>query len=232
MPRRPCAVTLSPDGSTVFCADKFGDVYTLPLLPSPEQDQSARDAAKPITKPFTITASELTVHSKANLKSLKNQMKQVKEGSAMSKIKEPLAFAHDLILGHVSMLTAVVIAESHHNGRKQFVVTADRDEHIRISRSPPQAFVIERFCLGHKEFISKLCLVGDDILISGGGDDDLYVWNWQRGEQLRTINLRASFSEALEANAIGVGGISNIAVTGLWSLSSLSTSIVSLLTID
>lgn len=136
MPRRPCAVTLSLDGATVFCADKFGDVYTVPLLPTPEQDQAARDAAKVIAKPFTPTASELTVHSKANLKSLQNQMKNAQEANVTLK-KEPLSFAHDLILGHVSMLTDIIIAESHANGRKQFIVSADRDEHIFVYHADP-----------------------------------------------------------------------------------------------
>lgn len=221
MPRRPCAVTLSLDGATVFCADKFGDVYTVPLLPTPEQDQAARDAAKVIAKPFTPTASELTVHSKANLKSLQNQMKNAQEANVTLK-KEPLSFAHDLILGHVSMLTDIIIAESHANGRKQFIVSADRDEHIRISRGPPQAYVIERFCLGHKDFISKLCLVGDDILISGGGDDEIYVWNWQLGEQLCTIDLRESFNRVLQTSNNDASVVSKVAVTGLWSLSSPS----------
>lgn len=223
MPRRPCAVTLSPDGMTVFCADKFGDVYTVPLLPTPEQDQAARDAAKVTAKPYAITASELTVHSKANLKSLQNQIKQVKEASGTLKTKESLSFAYDLILGHVSMLTDIVIAETHDHGRKQFVITADRDEHIRISRGPPQAYVIERFCLGHKEFISKLCLVGNDILISGGGDAELYVWNWKHGEQLQTIDLQESFDQVISTKEQDIG-VSRVAVTGLWTFSSSSTS--------
>ena len=32
MPKRPCAVALTPDESTLLCADKFGDIYSLPLM--------------------------------------------------------------------------------------------------------------------------------------------------------------------------------------------------------
>ena len=30
MPKRPCAIQISPDNTTIICGDKFGDVYSLP----------------------------------------------------------------------------------------------------------------------------------------------------------------------------------------------------------
>ena len=50
-----------------------------------------------------------------------------------------------LILGHTSLLTTFVLTED-----DKYVISADRDEHIRVSWYP-QGYVIERFCLGHRK---------------------------------------------------------------------------------
>ena len=92
------------------------------------------------------------------------------------------------------MLTDVIgIAAPDNDGGRSYILTADRDEHIRVSRGPPQAHIIESFCLGHTEFVNKLCVLpwNHSILISGGGDDYLLVWNWRSGEILQTIHLRS-----------------------------------------
>jgi len=53
--------------------------------------------------------------------------------------------AGTLILGHTSLLTVFLLSpdETH-------IITADRDEHIRVSWFP-QGYTIESFCLGHKK---------------------------------------------------------------------------------
>ena len=56
-----------------------------------------------------------------------------------------------LILGHTSPLTALFLSDD-----EQYIVTADRDEHIRISRYP-QGEIVERFLLGHKQSVSQVC---------------------------------------------------------------------------
>jgi tRNA (guanine-N(7)-)-methyltransferase subunit TRM82 len=218
MPKRPCAITFSPDGQTIFSADKFGDVYALPLLPSMEEDETAREAAKKASKQWIPAATELTVHSKANLRSLQNQMKQAQENPPV-KTKEPLEFAHSLILGHVSMLTDIVIASSSTNGSRQFVITADRDEHIRVSRWIPQSYVIKGFCLGHKEFVNKLCLVPGDILLSAGGDDEVYVWEWLNMRLITKINISDAVSKIMNKIVESEEPL-QIAITGLWHVPS------------
>ncbi|KAG9924666.1 hypothetical protein KCU98_g21591, partial [Aureobasidium melanogenum] len=45
MPKRPCAVLVTPDNKTILCGDKFGDVYSLPLFPSASVDQ-VEDSSK------------------------------------------------------------------------------------------------------------------------------------------------------------------------------------------
>ena len=63
------------------------------------------------------------------------------------KRKDALRLQDDtLVLGHVSLLTTFVLSRD-----EKYIMTADRDEHIRVSWFP-QAYTIERFCLGHKKY--------------------------------------------------------------------------------
>jgi tRNA (guanine-N(7)-)-methyltransferase subunit TRM82 len=179
MPKRPCAIALTADESTIISADKFGDVYSLPLLVSETTDLESIRTTTPTpeplsTKPFVSAANHLTVHSQRNRKALENQKKQ------SNKATEKLGpmFEHKLLLGHVSMLTDLALV-TNPEGRN-YILTADRDEHIRVSRGIPQAHIIEGFCLGHTEFISRLCIPKErpEVLLSGGGDGTLFVWDW------------------------------------------------------
>ena len=94
------------------------------------------------------------------------------------------------LLGHVSVLTQHVMTEV--EGRK-YLITADRDEHIRVTRYP-DTFVIERYLFGTDGFVSSIHIpVGSpDLLISGGGEGILRVWNWREGRQVGTVDIRDS----------------------------------------
>jgi tRNA (guanine-N(7)-)-methyltransferase subunit TRM82 len=213
MPKRPSAIAVTADSSTIFCGDKFGDVFSLPLLQSPQEDAAfearARDASTPVdSKAFQPAASELTVHSIRNRQALEMQRKMA---VTQSKTKEPLKFAHELLLGHVSMLTDILPASTVDpvsGKRRDYIITADRDEHIRVSRGPPQAYIIERFLLKHRQYVSKLCLVTPEILLSAGGEESVFIWNWATGESLGEIEFWQGKDE--EANPP--------AVSGLWAL--------------
>ncbi|KAJ4372149.1 tRNA (guanine-N(7)-)-methyltransferase non-catalytic subunit trm82 [Neocucurbitaria cava] len=188
MSRRPCSVTLTSDDSTILCADKFGDVYALPLLAPPADDESGSRVTpqpEPKEKDYTPAATALTVHSGRNRRTLEEQLKQKAKG--VPKSKEAMKFHHELLLGHVSMLTDIVYAKS---GSRGYIITSDRDEHIRISRSQPQAHVIEGFCFGHEAFVSRLCLTQSGLLVSGGGDDYLCVWDWQNYRLVGRLPIR------------------------------------------
>lgn len=80
------------------------------------------------------------------------------------------------ILGHVSMLTQVLMIPFE---GKQYILTADRDEHIKVSYYP-QTFVVKHWLFGHEEFISSMVVPGFDakLLITAGGDNSIYLWNW------------------------------------------------------
>ncbi|KAI0333911.1 hypothetical protein GY45DRAFT_1243707 [Cubamyces sp. BRFM 1775] len=90
-----------------------------------------------------------------------------------------------LILGHASMLTTYLLTSD-----EQYVITSDRDEHIRISWFP-KGYVIERYCLGHEKFVSALHIPSFNpaVLVSGGGDPMLKVWNWISGKLLSEISV-------------------------------------------
>ncbi|KAK1013991.1 tRNA (guanine-N(7)-)-methyltransferase non-catalytic subunit trm82 [Friedmanniomyces endolithicus] len=234
MPKRPCAIQVLPDNTTIICGDKFGDVYSLPLHPEPALEAGAEPSVATETTPeikgkqaFKPSATNLTVHTQRNRKSLEAQMAQ----KAFSAKKEPLKFDRKVLLGHVSMLTDVAYAIRNVDGaERRYIITADRDEHIRISRGPPQSHIIEGYCLGHKEFVSKLCIVpGTDLLVSGGGESELYVWDWAAFTLKGTISLcDAALSmrvpgmnelSKLDSNGSVQDSISakkDIAVSGLW----------------
>ncbi|OBT92126.1 tRNA (guanine-N(7)-)-methyltransferase non-catalytic subunit trm82 [Pseudogymnoascus verrucosus] len=210
MPKRPCAVTLSPSGSAIICADKFGDVYSLPLLMDLPEGQDATTAPlvedenlseKP--KQFVSSANDLTVHSARNRRALQNQLKQ----NLAKADKVEANVGQQLLLGHVSMLTDIALVEE--CGRN-YIITADRDEHIRVSRGIPQSHIIEAYCLGHSEFVSRLCLPksANRLLISGGGDDDLFVWDWLSGDLLQKVNISSHVELVLRGSSgegLGVG---------------------------
>ena len=48
-----------------------------------------------------------------------------------------------LVLGHTSSLTTMLLTLD-----DRYLITADRDEHIRVSHYP-RGYNIERFCMGH-----------------------------------------------------------------------------------
>ncbi|POS76926.1 WD repeat domain-containing protein [Diaporthe helianthi] len=225
MPKRPCSVVIMPDNQTILSADKFGDVYSLPLIPSQtaaaqEQKESSPATASPSPapaeeKPFKSQANELTVHTKRNRMALLDQQISAKSAKARGgahKAEVPF-FERTLLLGHVSLLTAVTLG---HDARgRPYIITADRDEHIRVSRGTmEQAHVTEAFCMGHGEFVNRLCIADGagagtgDVLVSGGGDPDLFVWSWLEGRLLARAPLLSHVREV-------VPGAGKLAVTGL-----------------
>ncbi|KAK1600460.1 WD repeat domain-containing protein [Colletotrichum navitas] len=191
MPKRPCSVLICPDDRTILSADKFGDVYSLPLIASEAAaaDSAASETASPAPsaapKPFQPEANPLTVHSKSNLRALQSQLREQQKANRDSPKDQP-TFEHTLQIGHVSMLTALTLASK---GSRRYIITADRDEHIRVSRFMPHAHIIEGFCLGHANFVSALTLPSQDVLVSGGGDGELFVWDWEAGKVLSKFDL-------------------------------------------
>lgn len=212
MVKRPSDLTLTADEKTLLVADKFGDVYALPLIPSAD-DSLGEDSAAALQESIRLArkgANNLTVHTQRNLRSLEEQARQRAEKAKQQQEQKEAGptFKQDLLLGHVSMLTSIAVASA---DGKPYILTADRDEHIRVSRGIlSMAHVIENFCLGHRAFVSAMCLPEPDRLVSGGGDNDLYVWDWKAGVLKSKVPLLRHAKE--QANVTG----DKIAVTGLY----------------
>ena len=217
MPKRLCAVKLTPDEKTIIVGDKFGDVYSLPLEPSADWEARPRNTPQGDYKP---SASELTVHTQGNLEALRQQRQQQQP----QKKKERPDFEHDLLLGHVSLLTDVEIVELQADSRKrQYILTSDRDEHIRVSRGIPQTHIIESYCDPNDEFITKLCIVPWDpnILVVGSGDIWLKFNWWRKGETFQMCNLAHMLDQAMEENGMSMPSarsLEKLAVSGMWAV--------------
>jgi tRNA (guanine-N(7)-)-methyltransferase subunit TRM82 len=194
MPKRLCAIALTRNQTTILVGDKFGDVYSLPLHLSFKS--RAASPSKPqleIPKLLKPSASELTVHTKGNRAALRQQ--QLQKVSAPK--KQAPAFEHKLILGHVSLLTDLAVGLDASHDSREYILTADRDEHIRVSRSIPQAHIINNYCLGHTEFVSRLCILPErpQFLISGGGEPSLRIYDWLRGTIVAEANLEENLKQ-------------------------------------
>ncbi|KAL5512933.1 TRM82 [Sanghuangporus vaninii] len=106
-------------------------------------------------------------------------------GSSNLKAAKKRLSDETLLLGHVSLLTTFILSED-----EKYIITADRDEHIRVSWYP-EAYTIENYCLGHRKFVSALHRPSWDhsVLVSGGGDPHLKFWNWMEGKLLHEIPI-------------------------------------------
>lgn len=216
-----CAVVLTPDEKTVLVGDKFGDVYGLPLHPL--ADWVPRKSEQPAT--MLPSATELTVHTKGNLEALRQQ----RERRIQNPRKEGPDFEHKLLLGHVSLLTDVVIAEIQDGlRRKQYILTSDRDEHIRVSRGVSQAHIIEAYCMGHREFVSCLSIMpwNSELLVAGSGEPSLKVFDWRNGrlldEELFQGAVQQDITEVLAESDEG-RALDHLVVSGIWPIHYIAT---------
>ncbi|CAH0546364.1 unnamed protein product [Brassicogethes aeneus] len=93
-----------------------------------------------------------------------------------------------LILGHLSVILDVVLSNC-----EKYIITCDRDEKIRVSMFP-NAYNILSFCLGHKEFVTSLKILGN-TLISASGDGTVRFWNYLNGTQLGLIDSNCNIKD-------------------------------------
>ena len=87
-----------------------------------------------------------------------------------------------VLLGHTaSMLTDVVLSP------QNFLLTADRDEKVRISHFP-QTDLVLGYLLGHQAYITSVALVGEDQCLTCSGDGTIRLWNLTAFEQVTQVD--------------------------------------------
>jgi tRNA (guanine-N(7)-)-methyltransferase subunit TRM82 len=221
VPKRPCAISLSFDDNTIFSADKGGDVYGLSFHPS--EDGELRIVSRP-KKAYHPAANAQVVHTKRNLYSLQQQIRQQQEREKQGiEHTDSRPVKPDALLGHISILTDIALgavpSTSSTDKSHVYLLTADRDEQIRVSRGPPQTHIIEAYCLGHELFVTRLCTLtsAPHLLISGGGDDYLLVWDWRIGQPLHKVHIAPE------------GQQGKIVVRGIWEIRFNSSSSVAII---
>jgi hypothetical protein len=88
-----------------------------------------------------------------------------------------------LLLGHTaSMLTGLCMFNN-------MLLTADRDEKIRIS-SFPRTFVVEGFLLGHEAYVSAVDVTNDGLVATCGGDCTIRMWNLDAQSQIYELSFQ------------------------------------------
>ncbi|KAK9365801.1 hypothetical protein V1509DRAFT_631831 [Lipomyces kononenkoae] len=182
-PKRPSAIDITSDSTTILLGDKFGDVYAVPI----------RD----VTYVPTAGLSKIS---------------EVSESESGGEL--------DPILGHVSMLVDLLVAED--QNRVRHIISSDRDEHIRVTKYP-ESFLIERFCLGHEQYVSQLLIPSwcPNILISGGGDDFLAHWDWTTGELLEKVDIHSILYPESDKNESEAQEVEEVAISGIWQVPEL-----------
>jgi tRNA (guanine-N(7)-)-methyltransferase subunit TRM82 len=81
-------------------------------------------------------------------------------------------FHGTFLLSHSSSVIGMALATMR---GQRFLITGDRDEHIRVSAFP-QTWVIHAMGLSHTAFVTCVVSVGDTF-VSGGGDNRVIRWD-------------------------------------------------------
>ncbi len=116
-----------------------------------------------------------------------------------------------------------MVMDMHMARSGKYLITADRDEKIRVTQYPG-AFEIESFCLGHTQyvlifdllilcrFVAKIVELDHGLLISGGGDGTLCLWDYVPGTLLGKIDIPEFIKD--ESAVVSLSAFKNsIAVT-------------------
>jgi len=99
------------------------------------------------------------------------------------------------LLGHTtSMVTHVAVTHD-----SSLLLTADRDEKLRVSRFPSAA-IIESYCLGHAASLTKVAcsVVTPELVVSTSMDNTLKLWQMTTGTLLASETLLPGVEVSLE----------------------------------
>ncbi|SJX66293.1 related to TRM82-subunit of a tRNA methyltransferase complex [Sporisorium reilianum f. sp. reilianum] len=152
----------TPTGSEeLICIDRFGDIRS-----------------------FIVNENDVRTLPSAEANAGKKHGAEVDEQDQMD---SPDDASMQILLGHVSMITSLAfIPAATPTAPPAYIVTGDRDEHIRISRWGRKrlAYVIDRFLQGSEAFVGALAVLpdtdGELRLVSSEGGRALRVWTLPR----------------------------------------------------
>ena len=95
-----------------------------------------------------------------------------------------------LLLGHTaSMLTGICVVDN-------LLLTADRDEKIRISAFP-RTVTVEGFLLGHEAYITAVVATPEGVVLTTSGDHSIRVWNLKNQSQVFVLSFGSDEKESL-----------------------------------
>ncbi|KAI5477966.1 tRNA (guanine-N7-)-methyltransferase subunit Trm82 [Pseudohyphozyma bogoriensis] len=95
------------------------------------------------------------------------------------------------ILGHVSMLNALLLLPTSAASPRPLIATGDSDAHVRLSRFP-SGHIIDKYLWGAKKFVASFALIEDGerkVLVSAGGDKELWLHDLEKGELVGQVEV-------------------------------------------
>lgn len=91
-------------------------------------------------------------------------------------------------LGHLFALSDVKLILGPIGTKGGYVISADRDEKIRISNYP-KTHIIERFCFGHEHFIRRLIVVDEKKFLSIDQKENVCLWSLDKLKSLKDDDI-------------------------------------------
>lgn len=194
LPRRATSALMTGSGDEedkVIFADKFGDVcvHSLESMRSLSRQtlMALRDhALKNPTDTSFAAINEVGLKAAAELvKQFENDDSQLTlPPNNDAEIRDFMV--KDSLLGHLAILTHMQLESIE---GKQYLITADKDEKIRLSEYPELHRCVSILC-GHTQFITALTMIGDQYLVSSGADSTIRLWDARNGKELQMIEYQ------------------------------------------
>ncbi|KAK0557168.1 Pre-mRNA-splicing factor SYF2 [Tilletia horrida] len=223
VPKRANTIFWEQNSSYIVLGDRFGDVRCFP----------AQDPAFPSVE----TVLSRLAANVSNPKDAPKGIKQTTSGAADSDDEDgadPSDPWSSPRVGHTSMLTAAMLLESssstpsEHGGAARYIVTADRDEHIRVSRWGPKraGWVVENYLMGSNAFVAALAHVpqsvvdkhfsgrtldgsGHGLLLASDGGRLLRLWNYLHTDTSSQLVASVEVSAAVLPHVVVSGKTKN-----------------------
>lgn len=100
------------------------------------------------------------------------------------------------LLGHNSIILDMMF-----DPNENFLITCDRDEKIRVTNFP-NCYNIQSYCLQHTEFVSCIAFLTTRLMLSGGGDGTIRLWDFKKGDQIAHHTCNGDLNSCPEKMAI------------------------------